>query len=66
MGKQLDFGLIVLDPDGYHRQQQCRDRKCLSCSRTFLSAGPGNRICLQCKDLDGWTSPATSYALHAF
>ena len=61
---QLDFGLIVLDPEGHRRQQQCKQRRCLSCSTDFLSAGPHNRVCMLCKERDAWTSPP-SYAVHA-
>jgi hypothetical protein len=67
MGKpvQLSFGLIVIDPEAHRRQQKVKERRCLSCDTQFLSAGPHNRICLKCKDLDGWTSPATSCVVHA-
>jgi len=61
---QLDFGLVILDPEAYRRQQQKKGRRCLSCSRSFASTGPGNRICRKCKDLDGWTTP-TDFAIHA-
>jgi hypothetical protein len=60
---QLDFGLLVLDPEAHLRQQQCRHRRCLSCSRDFPSTWAGNRICGPCKDLDSWSSPATSYTI---
>ena len=31
-------------------------RNCLSCQRVFFSEGPGNRICLQCKEREAWQS----------
>lgn len=31
-------------------------RHCLSCRAMFFSEGPGNRICLQCKDREAWQS----------
>ena len=61
--EQLSFGLIVTDPQAHRQRQQMKERRCLSCSSDFLSAGPGNRICMRCKDLDAWNSPAASYAV---
>jgi hypothetical protein len=58
MGQQLDFGLLILDPQAYRIEAQRKARRCLSCDDYFASTGPGNRICLPCKSLDGWTSPA--------
>ena len=26
-----------------------KERKCMSCSKTFVSEGPGNRLCSRCK-----------------
>ena len=31
-------------------------RNCMTCKRIFFSEGPGNRICLQCKDTEEWHS----------
>ena len=31
-------------------------RRCLSCRCLFFSEGPGNRICLQCKERQSWNS----------
>jgi len=62
--QQLDLGLIIMDPLEFQQQQQRKGRKCLSCSRTFQSSGPGNRICVPCKGLEAWSSPA-DYAIHA-
>lgn len=34
-----------------------RDRSCLTCGQTFLSEGPGHRMCTSCTSLslhDGW------------
>jgi hypothetical protein len=54
---QLSFGLIITDPEAHRIQAMRQPRKCLSCSKTFNSTGPGHRICSPCKDLDVWTSP---------
>ena len=55
--EQFTLGLLILDPEKHRIQAMRKARKCLSCSREFASSGPGNRICLPCKDLDGWKSP---------
>jgi hypothetical protein len=62
--QQLDFGLIVLDPQEHRIQSARKQRKCLSCSDSFESHGPGNRVCPACKDLDAWTSPV-EFSVHA-
>jgi hypothetical protein len=61
---QFSFGLLILDPQAHRIQSQHKTRRCLSCSNTFASAGPGNRICGACKALDAWTSPA-EFSVHA-
>ena len=61
---QLDFGLVVTDPEAHRRELGKKGRKCLSCSRTFQSTGPGNRTCGSCKEPEAWTSP-TACAVHA-
>lgn len=43
-----------------------KTRRCLSCDRQFASHGPGNRICLKCKDLDAWSSPPEFTTVAAF
>jgi hypothetical protein len=58
---QLSFGLIVTDPQAYRIQAMRQSRRCLSCDRQFSSHGPGNRICLLCKDLDGWKAGVTEF-----
>lgn len=54
--QQLTLGLIITDPQSYRLQQQRKSRKCLSCSSTFDSEGPGNRICCQCKGHEVFSS----------
>jgi hypothetical protein len=61
MAEQLNFGLIVLDPQAHRIQSQQKPRKCLSCAKTFQSAGPGNRICGACKDRDVWKSGVVEF-----
>lgn len=33
-----------------------KERKCLSCGKTFLSSGPENRICPSCKEKNVYIS----------
>jgi len=33
-----------------------KKRKCLACSKEFMSGGPGNRICKRCKDYQDSTN----------
>ncbi len=33
-----------------------RARSCLNCQRTFFSEGPGNRICIPCKQSAHWST----------
>jgi hypothetical protein len=62
MGEQMSFGLIITDPQAYRIQSMQKGRKCLSCSQTFQSAGPGNRICNTCKDRDVWKAGVSELA----
>lgn len=62
--QQLDFGLLILDPEAHRVEAARKQRRCLSCERQFFSTGPGNRICGGCKQLESWTSPS-DYSLHA-
>ena len=55
--QQLDFGLLILDPEAHRVEAARKQRRCLSCERQFSSTGPGNRICSPCKSLESWTSP---------
>lgn len=55
--EQLSFGLIITDPQAHRHASQQKLRDCLSCSRAFLSIGPGNRICTLCKSRDAWSGP---------
>ncbi|QQP94050.1 hypothetical protein IGS68_35150 (plasmid) [Skermanella sp. TT6] len=57
MAVQLDFGLIVTDPQAHRAQLASKTRRCLSCSSMFPSFGAGNRICSTCKSREAWTSP---------
>jgi hypothetical protein len=59
---QLDFGLLVLDPDQHRIESTKKPRKCLSCEKQFKSHGPGNRICSSCKSLSAWTSNTSECA----
>jgi hypothetical protein len=38
--------------DRFTRSKHTKDRVCLRCNKTFLSTGPGNRICDPCDDLN--------------
>lgn len=64
MAEQLSFGIIITNPAAYRRQQQRKERRCLSCERDFLSTGPGNRICDRCRQLDAF-SGLSEHAIHA-
>ncbi|UEM08238.1 hypothetical protein JL101_036465 (plasmid) [Skermanella rosea] len=61
---QLDFGLIVTDPEAARIEAARKTRKCLSCGHGFASEGPGNRICKPCKGLEVFHSAPDSFALH--
>ena len=63
MAEQLSFGLIVTDPRAYRAEAAKKQRRCLSCSSTFNSAGPGNRICGRCKSLEHFTCAPVEYSL---
>jgi hypothetical protein len=63
--KQLSFGRLILDPEAHRLEAMRKPRRCLSCDRQFNSHGPGNRICLKCKNLDTWNSGVPSIAVHA-
>ena len=62
---QLDFGLIVLDPEEARRQARRKDRRCLSCSSSFSSTGPGNRICSRCRSSEAFTCSPVDFTIHA-
>jgi hypothetical protein len=55
---QLSFGLVITDPVKARQQAARKERKCLSCSRMFLSHGAGNRICQSCKKLVSYSGPS--------
>jgi hypothetical protein len=57
MAEQLSFGLVVTDPHAFKLASARKPRRCLSCDETFISRGPGNRICGRCKSLESWASP---------
>ncbi len=59
---QLTFGLLILDPEAHRIQSMHQTRRCLSCGDDFASHGPGNRICLPCKDLDGWKAGVSEFS----
>lgn len=63
--QQLDFGLVVTDPDAARQLATKRSRRCLHCSKTFDSSGPGNRICTRCKGLDAFTCMPVDFSIHA-
>ena len=46
---QISMGNIVLDPHKAKLAAQRKARTCLSCLRSFDSAGPHNRICGGCR-----------------
>jgi hypothetical protein len=63
--KQLSFDLIVTDPEAYRAQGGQKQRKCLSCSKSFNSAGFGNRLCTRCKGTETFTCSPSSFTVHA-
>jgi hypothetical protein len=65
MGEQLTLGLAILDPDAHRAQLARKYRKCLSCSTSFMSAGPGNRICTRCRASDAFTCSPVDFTIHA-
>ena len=65
MADQLSFGLVITDPAAHRALAAQKQRKCLSCSKGFNSAGPGNRICTRCKGLDAFTSAPSAFTVHA-
>lgn len=65
MAEQLDFGLVITDPQAHRAEAAKKQRKCLSCSTDFKSAGPGNRICSRCKNHEVFTSSPSSFSIHA-
>jgi hypothetical protein len=36
------------------RRPRRKARSCLYCRQTFMGSGPGERICLNCKETDEW------------
>lgn len=56
--EQFSLGVVITDPDKARQQCAKKSRKCLSCSSSFDSEGPGNRICGQCKGCVPYSSPA--------
>jgi hypothetical protein len=65
MADQLSFGLIVTDPEAHRAHAAQKQRRCLSCSKGFSSAGPGNRICTRCKGTETFTCSPSSFTVHA-
>jgi hypothetical protein len=64
---QLDFGLLILDPQEHARQARMKTRKCLACGEGFPSEHAGHRVCDGCKSLEAWRSAnAASAALAGF
>jgi ribosomal protein S27AE len=63
MATQLDFGPAILDPQKHRQNLLRKSRKCLRCSTSFDSHGPGNRVCGRCKSIDAWTSAVPEYSL---
>ena len=61
--EQLSFGLVITDPQAHRAEATKKQRRCLSCSSTFNSAGPGNRICGRCKSLEHFTCSPVEYSL---
>jgi ribosomal protein S27AE len=56
--EQFSLGIVITDPDKARQQDARKNRKCLSCSNSFMSDGPGNRICGRCKECVAWSTPA--------
>jgi hypothetical protein len=65
MAEQLDFGLVITDPAAHRAEAAKKQRMCLSCSKGFASAGPGNRICKRCKGTEVFTSSPSCFSIHA-
>lgn len=45
-------GIIMADEDGTgvkYVRPAARERPCLRCRRPFMSEGPGNRLCSECR-----------------
>lgn len=61
MAEQLNFGLLVLDPDAARKQAEQKQRRCLHCSNSFKSSGAGHRICSRCRSLEIFTSSPTEF-----
>ena len=36
------------------RRSRRKARSCLNCRQSFMGSGPGERICLICKETDDW------------
>jgi hypothetical protein len=66
MSEQLTLGLAILDPEAHRRQLARKSRRCLSCSTSFMSSGPGNRICTRCRASDAFTCSPVEFSIAAF
>lgn len=62
---QLSFDLIITDPQAAAAEAARKPRKGLSCSKSFASAGPGNRICTRCKGTETFTCSPSAFTVHA-
>jgi hypothetical protein len=45
---------------GAVRRPRRKARSCLKCRQTFMGSGPGERICLICKETDDWRNAVAS------
>ncbi|MFM9843542.1 MAG: hypothetical protein ACKVOI_11295 [Dongiaceae bacterium] len=41
---------------GAMRRPRRKARSCLKCRQSFMGSGPGERICLACKETDNWSN----------
>jgi hypothetical protein len=60
---QLDFGLLVFDPEAVEQEQRRNGRTCLCCRKTFLSAHAGHSICDGCKASVEWQAAVPEYTI---
>ena len=73
MAEQIGFALPAelgtrpprdLLPEELRKMAKQKQRRCLHCSDTFASSGPGHRICSPCKSLEVFTSSPSSFSIH--
>ncbi len=48
-GAYSNKGLAEAACDRMEREARCKRRPCITCGETFMSEGPGNRMCDKCR-----------------